>query len=95
MAKSRAKHAARQLDIPYELVGGTPRITAWGNERLWVENHQGILEYSTKRARFKTMTGEIAILGEGFIFEYSGAGSACITGRIDSISISEAVADAF
>ena len=94
MAKSRLRRVAQELDIPYDLIDGTPRITAWGNERFWVENHEGILEYSAKRARFKSALGEIIVVGDGFVFEYIGGGSACISGKIFSVAIQEA-ADAF
>lgn len=94
LAKSKVKHAIKELDIPFELVDGIPRVTAWGKERVWVENHTGILEYTQKRARFKTRRGEITIKGAGFVMEYSGAGSACITGEILSIEIAEVDLDA-
>jgi sporulation protein YqfC len=94
VAKSRLRRVAQELDIPYDLIDGTPRITAWGNERLWIENHTGILEYSPKRARFNSDLGEIVVAGEGFVFEYNGSGSACISGKIASVALLEA-ADAF
>lgn len=94
MAKNKVKRVAMELDIPFELLEGTPRITMWGNERVWVENHEGIMEYAPARARFKSKLGEIVITGDKFIFEQSGSGSTCITGKIVSVTVQGVSGDA-
>ncbi|MFR7474426.1 MAG: hypothetical protein ACLUVV_07505 [Christensenellales bacterium] len=50
------------MDLPIELRVGQPRITLVGSGPVFVENHSGLLAYTTKRihsirARLLTITG--------------------------------------
>ena len=51
------------LEIPQDIVLDLPRITMLGNQQLLVENHKGIIEYTTSLVRIKLNQGELMILG--------------------------------
>lgn len=52
------------LEIPEDIVLDLPRITMLGNKQLLVENHKGIIEYSSTVVRIKLIQGTLVIHGE-------------------------------
>lgn len=53
------------LEIPDEVMLDLPRIVILGNLRVYVENHRGIMEYTSETVRVKVVEGEVEIHGEG------------------------------
>lgn len=58
------KMMADLLEIPGDLVLDLPKITIVGRSDLYIENHKGIIEYSTERLRINLSRGFIEIQGE-------------------------------
>jgi sporulation protein YqfC len=59
-----SKAMADFLEIPQDLVLDTPKITIIGRNELYLENHKGIIEYSTARMRINLSRGFLEIIGE-------------------------------
>lgn len=55
---------AEFLEIPKDLVLDLPKITVIGRNELYLENHRGIIEYSSQRLRINLSRGFLEILGE-------------------------------
>jgi len=55
------------LEIPQDIVLDLPRITMLGNQQLLVENHKGIIEYTSSLVRIKLNQGELLITGKNLI----------------------------
>ena len=55
---------AEFLEIPKDLVLDLPQITVIGRNELYLENHRGIIEYSSQRLRINLSRGFLEILGE-------------------------------
>lgn len=55
---------ASLLELPDDIVLDLPRMTMLGNKQLLVENHKGIIEYSTALVRIKLSQGTLVIHGE-------------------------------
>jgi sporulation protein YqfC len=55
---------ANLLELPDDIVLDLPRMTMLGNKQLLVENHKGIIEYSTALVRIKLSQGTLIIHGE-------------------------------
>jgi sporulation protein YqfC len=55
---------ANLLELPDDIVLDLPRMTMLGNKQLLVENHKGIIEYSTILVRIKLSQGTLVIHGE-------------------------------
>jgi len=55
---------ASVLDIPGDIVMDLPKMTIIGNIQLYIENHRGIIEYSSDTIRISVSFGEIEITGE-------------------------------
>lgn len=51
------------LGIPPEVALNVPKATLIGSLQLQVENHRGILEYTSRRVRIKSQGGEIIVTG--------------------------------
>ncbi len=51
------------LEIPKDLVLDIPKITLIGKNELFLENHRGIIEYSSQRMRINLSRGFLEILG--------------------------------
>lgn len=58
------KAVADFLEIPKDLVLDLPKITVIGRNELYLENHRGIIEYSTQRLRINLSRGFLEIQGE-------------------------------
>lgn len=63
----REKHimseAAERFDLPPDLLSGLPHVEVTGSRQFYMENHRGILSYSTE---------EIAVSAEGLIVRIHG-----------------------
>ena len=57
--------AAELFDLPVDLVAGMAHVEVMGNRQFYMENHRGILSYSSE---------EIAVGGEGLILRVFGKG---------------------
>ena len=55
------------LEMPKDIVLDLPRIEMTGNIRVFIENHRGILEYTSGLLRLNTTMGEVAILGSALV----------------------------
>lgn len=54
---------AHRLDIPQDIILDLPRITMLGNKQVLIENHKGIIEYTSTLVRVKLNQGELLIIG--------------------------------
>lgn len=63
--RSRAEKIADALDLPKELVLNLPKLIFTGNRELFVENYQGIVEYSDTVIRLNTSECLLKITGRG------------------------------
>jgi len=59
-----SKAVADLLEIPGDLVLDMPRLTITGRNELYLENHKGIIEYSTVRMRINLSRGFLEIIGD-------------------------------
>lgn len=55
------------LEIPQDITLDLPRITMLGNKQLLVENHKGIIEYTSSLVRIKLNQGELIIAGKNLM----------------------------
>ncbi len=70
------------MEIPRELLKNYSRITAIGNEDVWIENYKSILEYDDNLIR---LGNNICIYGQGLKVEEITADDILIIGKISNI----------
>lgn len=76
----------KQADIPQELVLGWPRSVLLGDEKLIVEQHQGIYACTETEIILKTLCGLLVITGRQLsLSRYDGDGLV-VLGRIEKLS---------
>lgn len=64
MAKQkRWQRVGALLDIPDDITMNATRVTMIGKNELLVENHKGIIEYTSDLLRMKVDDGELCISG--------------------------------
>ena len=76
----------RQAEIPQELVFGWPRSVLLGDERLIVEQHQGIYAYSDQEIILKTSCGHLVITGEKLSLSRYDRDGLVVFGKIEKLS---------
>lgn len=72
MAKWREnikKWMVNQLDLPTDAVMDLPRITMIGQFHIYIENHQGVLRFSSEELRLKLNEGQLHVKGSGFVIK--------------------------
>jgi sporulation protein YqfC len=59
--------ATQILDVPPDLVNDIPRITMFGNERIYIENVQDIHSFSSEELVLRISSGRLKITGKNFM----------------------------
>jgi len=80
-----SKAMADFLEIPADVVLDLPKLTITGRNELYLENHKGIIEYSTSRMRVNLSRGYLEINGEGLEIQALMPDEMKVIGEIDSI----------
>lgn len=74
--------------LPGEVLLDLPRLVMLGNNRMVVENHRGLLEYTEETVRIKTAdSGEIRITGKGLNLLYMAKEELGLAGRFLRIDL--------
>ncbi len=64
-----------------------PRVEIWGDRRVSVENHEGILEYGREVMRIKCGKMVVKISGEELELRNATLTDLAVTGRIISVEL--------
>ncbi len=78
--------ALKQADIPQELVLGWPRSVLLGDEKLIVEQHQGIYACTEQEIVLKTLCGHLAITGQRLSLSRYDRDGLVVLGKIEKLS---------
>lgn len=73
------------LEIPSELSTNHPKVTILGFEKVYIENHKGILEYQDFFIRLNTNIGIININGFNLKLDEMTKDDIMVTGKIEGI----------
>ena len=76
----------KQADIPQELVLGWPRSVLLGDEKLIVEQHQGIYACTDQEIILKTLCGLLVITGRQLSLSHYDRDGLVVLGRIEKLS---------
>lgn len=55
------------LDLPKDVIFDLPRITQIGNMQLYIENHRGVIHFTTNRLDLKLSVGKLEITGKDLV----------------------------
>ena len=76
----------KRADIPQELVFGWPRSVLLGDEKLIVEQHQGIYACTQEEIILRTQCGLMAISGEKLSLSRYDRDGLVVLGKIRKLS---------
>ena len=76
----------KEADVPQELIFGWPRSVLVGDERLIVEQHQGIDACSEEEIILKTVGGLMVISGERLSLSRYDRDGMVVLGKIGKLS---------
>ncbi|MBQ3125237.1 MAG: sporulation protein YqfC [Clostridia bacterium] len=62
--KSIKELFAEKMSLPKDVVLDLPRVSICGDKEIFIENHKGIMEYTSSCIRIKTNDGITHIYGE-------------------------------
>lgn len=73
------------LEIPTDIIMDLPKIVLVGDLQLFIENHRGIVEYTTESVRINVGDYEVAVSGEDLLLRNILPDEICLEGRIKSV----------
>lgn len=79
----------RALEIPGEVVLDLPRLVFTGNRQVRVENHRGVIAYSSQEVRVRVENGELVFQGEGLSLGAILPEELMVEGKIHSLTYRE------
>lgn len=89
MTKHLKQKVSDVLDLPGDIVLNLPKVTLIGDVKAFIENHRGILEYTTSRIRIHTTAGELTVYGDKLRIRSIVPEEICIEGEIKGIILSK------
>ena len=81
------EETAHRFDLPADAAAGLPRITLTGRKRLSVENHRGLLGYSTERIEINGGRVRVCVTGCDLYLRVMKKDAVVITGEIYSVEL--------
>lgn len=76
-----------RADLSGEPVPGIPLVEIAGDNRVLIENHRGVTEYSSNRIGIRVRYGVVLVCGQYMELSQMTKERLVISGRIDGISL--------
>jgi len=76
---------SEMLELPKDIMLNMPKISLIGKNQILVENHKGIIEYTSQRIRVNSTIGVIRIIGDEMNLRNLAAEDIMISGEIKTI----------
>lgn len=87
MKENNIKHKlATILDLPKEVILQFPLISLIGNEEIVIQNHRGLIQYTSDIIRLKTIISIIKIEGKNLIIKKITSETIEIKGIVTSLT---------
>lgn len=77
------------LDLPKDVVLNIPKVTITGRIAVFIENHKGIIQYSSQKVKVNTPIGIVIIKGNGLSIKSILADEITIEGNISALDFDE------
>ncbi|NMM51514.1 sporulation protein YqfC [Paenibacillus aquistagni] len=60
---------AQLFDLPQEMMLEVPRLSMIGNRQLFIENHRGVIHFSSELMRLALSAGELEVRGQNLVIK--------------------------
>lgn len=87
MARRKLRDYLEEKTDNPDIFPSVPIVELAGSHRMLVENHLGVIQYSTEKIGIKMKYGQLQICGCGLTLEQMTKVKLVVTGRIDGISL--------
>lgn len=81
------KMTAELLDMPQDVVYDLPRLTMIGDRQLYIENHRGVVRFSSEVLRLALSKGQLEVRGSGLVIRTIWSEEVFIEGMISGIEL--------
>lgn len=85
--KDIPEETAHRFDLPADAAAGLPRVTLTGRKRVCVENHRGLLGYTTERIELGGGRVRVVITGVDLSLRVMKRDAVVITGEVYSVEL--------
>lgn len=83
--KNGLQKIARALELPADLIMDLSRMTMLGNQQLLIENHRGIVEYTSGMIRINLNNGAMTVKGQELTLGNLQLEQILIEGKVEEI----------
>jgi len=83
--ESLGEKLARLFEIPADVYGNRPKVTAIGRGEVMIENYKGIMDFQDGMIRINTNNGVIRVTGERLVIREITSEEIIIGGKISNI----------
>ena len=73
------------MDVP-EAATSISKVTVISDDSVLIENHKGIIEYTSEEIRVRLRKKQLEVCGANLIIEYLTGANISIQGKIHSVS---------
>ncbi|WP_127568063.1 sporulation protein YqfC [Paenibacillus xylaniclasticus] len=87
MNRKLQKLTAQLLELPQDVVYDLPRLTMIGDRQLYIENHRGVLHFSSDRLRLALSKGELEVTGTDLVIRTIWTEEVFVEGVIKNIEV--------
>jgi sporulation protein YqfC len=81
------KMTAELLDMPQDVVYDLPRLTMIGDRQLYIENHRGVVGFSSELLRLALSKGQLEVRGSDLVIRTIWSEEVFIEGLISGIEL--------
>lgn len=79
------RNLSENISLPKEVITNLPFLTLLGKEQLTIENHKGILAYTSTNVNISTKIGTLAIEGSGLLVKQLTSQVIVVGGVVTSV----------
>jgi sporulation protein YqfC len=83
------KQVSDFLEIPNDVILDLPKIVLMGNLQVFIENHRGVMEYTSEVVKVIVGDGEVEIKGEDLSLRNMTADEIIVEGKIKNIKLGD------
>lgn len=81
------KWTADILDMPQDVMYDLPRLTMIGDRQLYIENHRGVIHFSSEKLTLALSKGELEVTGSELVIRTIWTEEVFIEGIIKNIEM--------
>ncbi|MEW6623568.1 MAG: sporulation protein YqfC [Bacillota bacterium] len=84
-SKKVGESMADILDLPKEVLMDVAKITIVGSRQVTIENHKGIIQYTSEKMRISVGEGEVIICGKDMVIKSIAPEEINISGTVQRV----------